>query len=181
VSDALVDILGPIWRHGTPRMATQLVQEPFDDSASADLTPLGMRLEILRIQRGLSKQGLARTAGTSRQQLWRVMTGKSELTTSLRQRLATALQCDLAVIATLDDATAPSGFPRTSLPPASFSEYLASSHHLLSTLGTLPGGEGGRQMKRALMHSLELLAGESAHALPTDFWEIQRRVQAGEL
>ena len=163
-------------------MATQLVQEPFDDSASADLTPLGMRLEILRIQRGLSKQGLARTAGTSRQQLWRVMTGKSELTASLRQRLATALDCDMSGIDTFDDAPAPLyGLPRAFVPPATFDEYLANSRHLLSTLGTLPCGESGRQMKRALMHSLELLAGESAHALPSDFWEIHRRVQAGEL
>src|SRR3954454_23671643 len=56
-----------------------------------ELTQLGKRLEILRIERGISKQHLARHAGTSRQQLWRVMTGKSELTSSLRDRLAGAL------------------------------------------------------------------------------------------
>ena len=163
-------------------MATELVQDAFDDGASADLTPLGMCLEILRIQRGLSKQGLARGAGTSRQQLWRVMTGKSVLTTSLRQRLATALECDTAVIGALDDATAPlQGFPRASLRAATFTDYLANSRHLLSTLGTLPSGEGGRQLKRALVHSVEILAGESGHALPADFPDIHRRVQAGEL
>lgn len=163
-------------------MASQLAQESFDDGASADLTPLGMRLEILRIQRGLSKQGLARTAGTSRQQLWRVMTGKSELTASLRQRLAAALECDMAVIAAFSDVSAASfGFAPASLPPATFSEYLVSSRHLLTTLGTLPSGESGRQLKRALMQSLELLAGESSHSLPSDFWEIHRRVQAEEL
>jgi Helix-turn-helix. len=162
-------------------MATEVIQDTFDDGASADLTPLGMCLEILRIQRGLSKQGLARAAGTSRQQLWRVMTGKSELTTSLRQRLATALACDTAVISALDDATSPlHGFPRAAQ-PASFNDYLSSSRHLMSTLGTLPTGEPGRQLKRAMLHSLEMLAGESGHALPDDFWEIHRRVQAGEL
>src|SRR3954451_2760824 len=57
-----------------------------------ELTTLGKRIEVLRVERGLSKQHLARFAGTSRQQLWRVMTGKCDLTPSLRVRLADALQ-----------------------------------------------------------------------------------------
>ena len=63
-----------------------------------ELTALGRQLEMLRLERGLSKQGLARGAGTSRQQLWRVMTGKSELTTSLCQRLAEVLGIDARVL-----------------------------------------------------------------------------------
>src|SRR5688572_3755866 len=63
-----------------------------------ELTPVGKQIEMLRIQRGLSKQHLARYAGTSRQQLWRVITGKSELTSSLRHRLADALHIDAASI-----------------------------------------------------------------------------------
>src|SRR5688500_83384 len=59
-----------------------------------ELSLLGKRIELLRIDRGLSKQSLARRAGTSRQQLWRVMTGKSELTSSLCLRLAEVLQLD---------------------------------------------------------------------------------------
>jgi len=141
-----------------------------------------MCLEILRIQRGLSKQGLARAAGTSRQQLWRVMTGKSELTTSLRQRLATALDCDTAVISALDDATAPhQAFPQLAVQPATFNDYLSTSRYLIATLGTLPSGESGRQLKRALLHSVEMLAGESGDQLPEEFWDIHRRVHAGEL
>lgn len=65
-----------------------------------ELTALGKRLEILRIERGVSKQRLARHAGTSRQQLWRVMTGKSELTSSLRDRLASALAVQPTDLAT---------------------------------------------------------------------------------
>src|SRR4051794_19204167 len=61
------------------------------ESGFPELTVLGKRIEMLRIERGLSKQYLARYAGTSRQQLWRVMTGKSELTGALRSRLADAL------------------------------------------------------------------------------------------
>src|SRR5437763_5512880 len=61
------------------------------ESGFPELTDLGKRIEMLRIERGLSKQYLARYAGTSRQQLSRVMTGKPELTGGLRSRLADAL------------------------------------------------------------------------------------------
>src|SRR5215210_4770409 len=67
-------------------------------SGMPELTALGRQLEMLRLDRGLSKQALARDAGTSRQQLWRVMTGKSELTTSLCQRLAEVLGIDARVL-----------------------------------------------------------------------------------
>src|SRR6476620_7278041 len=79
-------------------MSTEI---PFDAALPEgvpELTTLGKRLEILRIERGISKQFLARHAGTSRQQLWRVMTGKSELTSSLRARLASALAVDTATL-----------------------------------------------------------------------------------
>src|SRR5688500_1948439 len=80
--------------------------EMSDDSAAAtgfpELTGLGTQLEMLRIGRGLSKQSLARQAGTSRQQLWRVMTGKSELTSSLRGRLAEVLQVDSRALGQTD-------------------------------------------------------------------------------
>lgn len=160
-------------------METEVSQHAFDDVSSAELTPLGVRLEILRIQRGLSKQGLARTAGTSRQQLWRVMTGKSELTPSLRQRLATALECDTGVIvAALENASIANGAPPRA---ASFFDYLGTSGHLTTTLSTLPACEGGRQLKRAFLQALETLAVDAGHALPSDFVDIHRRVHAGEL
>src|SRR3954447_8905594 len=75
-------------------MSTQALLESTLPEGVPELTTLGKRLEILRIERGISKQHLARYAGTSRQQLWRVMTGKSELTSSLRDRLAFALAVD---------------------------------------------------------------------------------------
>src|SRR5919199_6794066 len=62
---------------------------------AAGFTPLGKRIEVLRIERGLSKQHLARQVGISRQQLWRVMTGKSELTLGLAHRLAETLEVDV--------------------------------------------------------------------------------------
>src|ERR687885_602114 len=65
------------------------------------LSSLGKRIEMLRVHRGLSKQALARSAGTSRQQLWRVMTGKSELTSSLRHRLADVLHVDSHALGTV--------------------------------------------------------------------------------
>src|SRR6185295_5599156 len=59
-----------------------------------ELTPLGKRIELLRFERRMSKRVLAQRAGTSRQQLWRVMTGKSELTSSLCARLSEVLETD---------------------------------------------------------------------------------------
>ena len=167
---------------------------PFDAAlpeGSPELTSLGKRLEILRIERGISKQHLARYAGTSRQQLWRVMTGKSELTSSLKERLAGALSVDPSVL------TAPSAPSQTFglttavtstlggaagvVAAPTISDYLGDSAHLGATLRTLPEGDAGRRLKRALLNALEDLAVDTASSLPADFPEIRRRVLAGEL
>ena len=79
-------------------MSTQALLDSTLPEGVPELTTLGKRLEILRIERGISKQHLARYAGTSRQQLWRVMTGKSELTSSLKERLAGALSVDPSLL-----------------------------------------------------------------------------------
>jgi transcriptional regulator with XRE-family HTH domain len=171
-----------------PRMATKAaLAMPLDDLGAAELTPLGKRIEILRIERGRSKQQLARHAGTSRQQLWRVMTGKSELSTALRDRLAAALAVDVALIMHGESATTGAlAFATSATAPASgvaisVSDYLTESHHLAVTLRTLPSGDGGRRLKRALLNALEDLAVETSRALPIDYSEIHRRVLAGEL
>jgi transcriptional regulator with XRE-family HTH domain len=165
---------------------------PFDAAipeGSPELTSLGKRLEILRIARGISKQFLARHAGTSRQQLWRVMTGKSELTSSLKERLAGALSVDPAMLTATSasstsqtfglTAAVSSALARRSAP--TIAAYLADSTHLTATLGSLPEGDAGRRLKRALLNALEDLAVDSAQSLPSDFPEIRRRVLAGEL
>src|SRR3954454_5736810 len=92
-------------------MSTEALRDSFLSEGAPELTALGKRLEILRIERGISKQHLARFAGTSRQQLWRVMTGKSELTDALRQRLAVALQVDSAALTTASISAASSTRP----------------------------------------------------------------------
>src|SRR5829696_10398746 len=88
-------------------MSTETLLDSALPEGAPELTSLGKRLEILRIERGISKQHLARYAGTSRQQLWRVMTGKSELTSSLRDRLAGALSVEPGMLASA------SGLPST--------------------------------------------------------------------
>ena len=155
-----------------------------------ELTPLGKRIEVLRIGRGLSKQHLARFAGTSRQQLWRVMTGKSELTDALRQRLAQALEVETsALAATAAGAsvmTSPSlepGQTRSSAPTIGISleTYLTAPALTERTLRTLPNGESGRELKRALLTTLEDLAIHHRIALPGEFFDLRRRVMADEL
>ena len=61
------------------------------------------------------------------------------------------------------------------------SDYLGESTHLTATLRTLPEGDAGRRLKRALLNALEDLAVDAALPLPADFSEIRRRVLAGEL
>src|SRR3954470_10734077 len=154
-------------------MSTEVLPEIGLTEGAPELTALGKRLEILRIERGVSKQRLARHAGTSRQQLWRVMTGKSELTTSLRERLASALSVEPAAlasaatttqgsaVATMLFTTASSALPHT---PSTVSDYLTDAAHVVATLRTLPSGDGGRRLKRALLNAVEDLAVEAGAA-----------------
>src|SRR4051812_18403088 len=79
-------------------MSTETAEDLPQEAGFPELSSLGKRIELLRIERGMSKQRLAREADTSRQQLWRVMTGKSELTASLCHRLAEALQVDARIL-----------------------------------------------------------------------------------
>ncbi|MEO8561242.1 MAG: helix-turn-helix transcriptional regulator [bacterium] len=159
---------------------------------SKELTSLGKRLEILRIERGISKQRLARHADTSRQQLWRVMTGKSELTRSLRDRLAGALSIDPGFLSSAEGipsshtyALAASAQPNAAIGSVgeapTIALYLTQPAHLVTTLRTLPSGDAGRRLKRALLNALEDLSVENDLALPADFSEIRRGVLSGEL
>ena len=155
-------------------MAIEMGAALLDDMGAAELTQLGKRIEILRIERSRSKLQLARHAGTSRQQLWRVMTGKSALTSALRDRLASALGVDVALLA-------PGEFTPSSGAAITIDDYLADPHLLTATLRTMPSGDGGRRLKRALLNALEDLAVEMGRTLPIDSSEIHRRVLAGEL
>ena len=167
-----------------------------------ELTPLGKHIEVLRIGRGLSKQHLARYAGTSRQQLWRVMTGKSELTDALRQRLAQALRVESSaltiaaavnagVIASSRASSATPGSGRTppSLDPAvaargigvSLETYLSTPELAERTLRSLPNGDVGRELKRMILTALEDVALERRIALPAEFFDLRRRVLSDEL
>lgn len=171
-------------------MSTEVMHDSMVAEGVPELTQLGKRLEILRIERGVSKQRLARHAGTSRQQLWRVMTGKSELTSSLRERLASALAVEPATLSPSGTsslsftASAPQPFGTTAPLPSGMptvTEYLRNAEHLAASIRTLPSGDGGRRLKRALLNAVEDLAVEAGYALPVDYSEIRRRVLAGEI
>src|ERR671928_2070298 len=123
-----------------------------------ELTAMGKQIEMLRIQRGLSKQHLARYAGTSRQQLWRVLTGKSELTSSLRHRLAEVLNVDAhalgAVLSspsntlTTSAHLAPVAANQTDPAAVDFATFVADPARLRTTLQLLPTGPTGMRIKR---------------------------------
>jgi len=173
---------------GALQMSTRRNRSEAESAAGfPELTPLGKHIEVLRIGRGLSKQHLARFAGTSRQQLWRVMTGKSELTDALRQRLAHALQVETASLtpaATATSVSAAMSRAAARAAPAigiSLETYLSAPALAERTLRTLPNGESGRELKRAILTVLEDLAIQHRIALPGEFFDLRRRVLADEL
>lgn len=175
-------------------------------AGTPELTPVGKRIEMLRIERGLSKQQLAKAAGISRQQLWRVLAGKSELTGSLCERLAFVLQADVSV---LRDCNAEVDVPRGTLaswfsgttttgsrlasfavdlpsgiaatPPETFAQFVAGTTHLRLALESLPTCEDGAALKRAVLDSVEDIAIARGVALSPSFFELRRAVIAREL
>ena len=181
-------------------MSTELGEDSATSAGFPELNGLGRQLEMLRIGRGLSKQSLARLAGTSRQQLWRVMTGKSELTSSLRMRLADVLQVDHRALGHADqllksagalsafgeelqltapalahsaaERSAASRVPRE----IALDEYLCDCEAIARTLATLPAGHAGRRLKRALLNALEECAAERGVRLVPDFFALRGRV-----
>ena len=136
-----------------------------------ELTALGKRIEMLRIERGLSKQALARGAATSRQQLWRVMTGKSELTGTLGQRLAEVLQIDSRMLRGHDATSAVhtwsaggtgavvvASATAVAAAPASFAEFVADAGHLERALATIPADADGLRLRRSLLDAVHEIA-----------------------
>lgn len=155
------------------------------------LSELGKRIEMLRVDRGVSKQVLARAAGTSRQQLWRVMTGKSELTSTLCQRLASVLDVDSR---TLSSAAFPGGTSSPSsvklsparlsldlVPARSLAAYLEGSTLLVRTLRTLPADSDGIALKCALLNALEDRARAARMAIPAWLFRVRASVLDGTL
>ena len=172
-----------------------------------ELTDLGKRIEMLRIARGLSKQQLARGAGASRQQLWRVATGKSDLTPALRQRLADVLHVDSSELRPMPTAsydrraagsraagvagsTSPGAESSADWPfvrraaaaaPAALGEFIADPAAVARALAMLPPGRDGLPLKRALLDAIEDAALARALRLDAPFFDLRRRVLNGEL
>ena len=167
--------------------ATEPAQIDETGSGFPELSPLGKRIEFLRISRGLTKQELARVAGTSRQQLWRVMTGKSELTSSLGFRLSQVLQVDGRL---LDSEPATETFGLTPFDgitattpgaPPTLAAFVADAAAVERALASLPSDELGRRLKRELLNAIEDLAAADGLRLPPAFFALRGRVMNGEL
>lgn len=154
------------------------------------LSDLGKRIEFLRVSRGISKQALARSSGTSRQQLWRVMTGKCELSALLSQRLASVLDVDSRTLSSAalggsagigDLRGRATAHPASTAAPASLDAYLAGPEPVRATLRTLPSGEAGIALKRALLDALEDQARRSRRRVPDWLLALRGAVLNGEL
>ena len=157
----------------------------FDDelAGAPRLSALGKRIELLRVERGISKQALARSCGTSRQQIWRVMTGKSELTTGLCQRLASVLDVDSRTLSTAAiGATEAEASPGLwSSAPTSLAHYLDSPALITRTLQTLPVGDEGLALKKSLLNAVEERARSLGLRVPEWLLRLRGSVLNGEL
>ena len=165
-------------------MSTESSPEPPENDNAPRLSKLGKRIELRRIDRGITKQDLARLIGTSRQQLWRVMTGKSELTDTLSARLAEVLAVDPRWLRVDHASGADDMYPDDPgpVPPArpSLAELVAEREHLERVLAVLPAGDEGRRIKRALLDAVEDAAQEARLLLPAAFFDVRRDVLNGE-
>ena len=156
-------------------MSTDADDDALLGNGVPELTPLGTRIELLRFERRMSKRVLAQRAGTSRQQLWRVMTGKSDLTSSLCARLAEALETDSR---SLRDAVRDTRRDGANDAPVghTLEEYIASPHGLAQTFHTLPVTEDGRRLKRVLLDAIEDIAIARSLKLPQTIFDLRRAV-----
>lgn len=163
-------------------MSTDRDDEELTSAGVPELTPLGKRIELLRFERRMSKRVLAQRAGTSRQQLWRVMTGKSELTSSLCARLAEVLEIDSRTLRDATFATASAGgdwreaHDGTARVCETLEEYLSSRTGLERTFATLPATDDGRRLKRVLLDAIEDIAIDRAIKLPQSIFDLRRDV-----
>lgn len=176
-------------------MSTDAEDPDLNAAGVPELTPLGKRIEMLRLERRMSKRVLAQRAGTSRQQLWRVMTGKSDLTSSLCARLSEVLETDSRL---LREPLPPEGRnsgteqrhlvlrnlareeghaePAESRLCQTLEEYLSSPDGLERTLDTLPLTDDGRMLKRALLDAIEDIAMARSLKLPDSIFELRRAI-----
>lgn len=185
-------------------MSTDAEEFELNATGVPELTTLGKRIELLRLDRRLSKRVLAQRAGTSRQQLWRVMTGKSELTSSLCARLAEVLEIDSRSLrdAALGDGATHAKLIHSRRPPSTpanaddpsiahaapdrlpvcltLEDYLAAPDGLERTFDTMPSSDDGRRLKRAMLNAIEDIAATRAIRLPNTFFDLRRRVVNGE-
>jgi hypothetical protein len=121
------------------------------------------------------------------------MTGKSELTSALRQRLADVLVVEAGALVTnpmhwnapaasrLATATRSTVTSAMAGSGTSFEEYASDQAKLEQSLTLLPAGPLGRRLKRALLNAIEDVAVEHAVPLNAAFFELRRKVLAGEI
>ena len=152
-------------------MSTELDDDDLTSAGIPELSPLGKRIELRRLERRMSKRTLAQRAGTSRQQLWRVMTGKSELTSSLCARLAEVLEIDGRA---LRDATVETSAPVHVC--ETLEDYIAGPNGLERTFETFPVTNDGRRLKRVLLDAIEDIAMARSLKLPQVIFDLRRAV-----
>ena len=172
------------------------VDADLEDAGIPELSVMGRRIELRRLERRLTKRQLAQRAGISRQQLWRVMTGKADVTVALGARLAQVLEVDSrwldastavesssmgsATVSWLTRSDERTPLGSTSAPPTTWATFLADAAALERAVAALPSDAYGRRLKRALLNAVEDVASDAGTPLPEHFFDLRRRVVNAE-
>lgn len=156
------------------------------------LTELGQRIEDLRRAAGLNTQGLARKAAMSRQHLWRISTGRTDVETGDVVRIARAL--GVAPSELLPDLGAGQWEPETDRDAAAagsgdeptpagreLEAFMSNMERIVHLLSNSSGGDITQAVKIGLLNGIEQVARETGNKLPPEYGEIRRRVINGEL
>lgn len=150
----------------------------------ARLTPAGTIVERLRGERELTQEELARAIGVTRQHYSRVIKGQADLKLREWRQLADTLGVDLGTI--LQDTGGqwepdPAGEGEEAPSETELGEFVSNMDRIVRTLRTLPGGALGKPIKVAVLNAAEQSAAETGATLPLEYYDIRRKVLAGEL
>jgi len=86
-----------VWAYSLLAMSTSPPQPRLVEEFRSELGALGLRVKRLRIAAGLSQSELASRLGTTQSAVARLEAGRSEPRLRTLERLAEALDCDIAV------------------------------------------------------------------------------------
>ena len=133
---------------------------------------------------GLQRQGVAKRIGISRVQLWRALHEAVELSHEQLAQLETVLDVPQGALGSTPTGQwepEPPGEGEEAPSETELGEFVSNMDRIVRTLRTMPSGPVGKPIKIAVLNATEQAAAETGAMLPREYYDIRRRVLAGEL